>query len=127
MLDDVLLHPVWGYAILLFVLFLFFEAVYGIGKLVEPPLLTLFDLLTRGVLSPFGANTLLSEIVLGIMQGIAAGVANRFTVSIAVSLWVGTSRRCRISAAHSILNGRADAPHRFARQGHCAIHSWLRM
>ena len=75
MLDDVLLHPVWGYAILLFVLFLFFEAVYGIGKLVEPPLLTLFDLLTRGVLSPFGANTLLSEIVLGIMQGIAAGVA----------------------------------------------------
>jgi ferrous iron transport protein B len=75
MLDDVLLHPVWGYAILLFVLFLFFEAVYGIGKLVEPPLLTLFNLLTRGVLSPFGANTLLSEVVLGVMQGIAAGVA----------------------------------------------------
>jgi ferrous iron transport protein B len=75
MLDDVLLHPVWGYAILLFVLFLFFEAVYGIGKLVEPPLLSLFNLLTKGVLSPFGANTLLSEIVLGIMQGIAAGVA----------------------------------------------------
>jgi ferrous iron transport protein B len=75
MLDDILLHPVWGYAILLFVLFLFFEAVYGIGKLVEPPLLILFDLLTKGVLSPFGANTLLSEIVLGVMQGIAAGVA----------------------------------------------------
>lgn len=75
MLDDVLLHPVWGYAILLFVLFLFFEAVYGIGKLVEPPLLALFDLLTGGALSPFGVGTLLSEIVLGVMQGIAAGVA----------------------------------------------------
>jgi len=74
-LDDVLLHPVWGYAILLFVLFLFFQAVYGIGKLSEPPLLALFDFLIKGALSPFGAGTFLSELVLGIMQGIAAGVA----------------------------------------------------
>jgi len=74
-LDDVLLHPVWGYVILLFVLLLFFETVYGIGKLTEPPLLFLFDFLTKGALSPFGTRTLFSEIVLGVMQGIAAGVA----------------------------------------------------
>ncbi|MBI5840894.1 MAG: ferrous iron transporter B [Chloroflexi bacterium] len=74
-LDDVLLHPIWGYAILLFVLLMFFQAVYGIGKLIEPPLLTLFDFLTRGVLSPFGAETFLSELFLGVMQGITAGIA----------------------------------------------------
>jgi len=74
-LDDVLLHPVWGYAILLFVLFLFFQTVYGIGKVTEPPLLALFDILTKGALAPFGAVTLISEIILGVMQGIAAGVA----------------------------------------------------
>jgi ferrous iron transport protein B len=74
-LDDVLLHPVWGYAILLSVLFLFFQAVYGIGKLIEPPLLALFDTLTKGALTPFGFSPLLSEMVLGVMQGIAAGVA----------------------------------------------------
>jgi len=74
-LDDVLLHPVWGYAILLFVLFLFFQTVYGIGKVTELPLLALFDILTKGALSPFGAGTLISEIILGVMQGIAAGVA----------------------------------------------------
>jgi len=74
-LDDVLLHPLWGYAILLFILYVFFQAVYGIGQLLEPPLLTFFDAITRGVLSPFAADTLLSEIVLGVMQGIAAGVA----------------------------------------------------
>jgi ferrous iron transport protein B len=74
-LDDVLLHPVWGYAILLFVLFLFFQAVYGIGKVTEPPLLKLFDILTKDALSPFGSGTLISQIVLGVMQGIAAGVA----------------------------------------------------
>lgn len=74
-LDDVLLHPVWGYAVLLFVLFLFFQTVYGIGKVTEPPMLALFDILTKSVLAPFGAPTLISEIILGIMQGIAAGVA----------------------------------------------------
>ena len=74
-LDDVLLHPIWGYVALLFVLYLFFQAVYGIGQLIEPALLTFFDALTQGVLAPFGSDTLLSEIILGMMQGIAAGVA----------------------------------------------------
>ena len=74
-LDDVLLHPIWGYAILLLVLFLFFEAVYGIGQLIEPPLLFLFEKLTQGVISPFGSGGVIAEIVLGIMQGVAAGVA----------------------------------------------------
>jgi ferrous iron transport protein B len=74
-LDDVLLHPVWGYAVLLFILYLFFQAVYGIGQLIEPPLLSLFETLTQGALAPFGSEGLLSEIILGVMQGIAAGIA----------------------------------------------------
>lgn len=74
-LDNVLLHPVWGYAILLLVLFGFFQAVYGMGKLIEPPVLAFFDIVTKGVMTPFGSDTLLSELVLGILQGIAAGVA----------------------------------------------------
>lgn len=74
-LDDLLLHPFWGYAILLFILFLFFQAVYSVGQLIEPPLLAFFDALTRGALSPFETGTLLSEIIVGVMQGIAAGVA----------------------------------------------------
>jgi ferrous iron transport protein B len=74
-LDDVLLHPIWGYAILLFVLLLFFQAVYGIGQLIEPPLLAFFETLTRGVVSPFGTDSLLSEILVGVLQGIAAGIA----------------------------------------------------
>jgi ferrous iron transport protein B len=74
-LDDVLLHPIWGYAILLLVLFGFFQAVYGMGKIVEPPVLAFFEVLTKGVLRPFGEGTFLAEIVLGILQGISAGVA----------------------------------------------------
>jgi ferrous iron transport protein B len=74
-LDDVLLHPIWGYVVLLSVLFLFFQAVYGMGRLIEPPLLSFFDAVTRGALSPFSKDSLISELILGILQGIAAGVA----------------------------------------------------
>jgi ferrous iron transport protein B len=74
-LDDVLLHPVWGYVVLLFVLYLFFQAVYGVGQLIEPPLLAFFDAITQGALAPFGSQGLLAEIVLGVMQGVAAGIA----------------------------------------------------
>jgi ferrous iron transport protein B len=74
-LDDVLLHPLWGYAILLVILFLFFQAVYGMGQLIEPPLLAFFETVTQSALSPLKADTLLAEIILGVLQGIAAGVA----------------------------------------------------
>ena len=74
-LDDVLLHPVWGYVFLLFVLYLFFQAVYGIGQWIEPPLLAFFDAITQGALAPFGSEGLIAEIILGVMQGIAAGIA----------------------------------------------------
>ncbi len=70
-----LLHPVWGYVVLLFVLYLFFQAVYGIGQWIEPTLLALFETLTKGALAPFGTEGLLAEIILGVMQGIAAGIA----------------------------------------------------
>ncbi|HKJ38082.1 MAG TPA: ferrous iron transporter B, partial [Anaerolineales bacterium] len=88
-LDDVLLHPVWGYAILMFVLYLFFQAVYGIGKITEPPLLALFETLTNSALTPFQSRTLLAEIVLGVMQGIAAGVAIVFPYLLPFLLGLG--------------------------------------
>lgn len=88
-LDDVLLHPIWGYAILLLVLYLFFQAVYGIGKITEPPLIALFDSLTNGALASFQKNTLISEMILGIMQGIAAGVAIVFPYLLPFLLGLG--------------------------------------
>ena len=74
-LDDVLLHPVWGYATLLLILFAFFQAVYGIGRLIEPPLLLIFDYLIKVAAGPFGAQSLFGVLVNGILQGVTAGVA----------------------------------------------------
>ena len=73
--DDVLLHPVFGYIALVTILFAFFEGVYGFGKLIELPLTTLLDGLTALVLGYVGTGTLISQIVLGLMQGLSGGVA----------------------------------------------------
>lgn len=74
-LDHILLHPFWGYAILLFVLFSFFQGVYGFGKLVEPPLLAFFDAITANILAPFENAPFAAGVLLGVMQGITGGIA----------------------------------------------------
>jgi small GTP-binding protein len=74
-LDDILLHPVLGYLALVAVLLTFFQLVYGLGRLVEPPLLALFLSLAERVGSLFVDGSLPQVLVLGLLQGIAAGVA----------------------------------------------------
>ena len=73
--DDVLLHPILGYIGLVAILFIFFEAVYGFGRLIEAPLTAILDALTTFVLGYVTSGTLLYQIVLGLMQGISGGVA----------------------------------------------------
>jgi small GTP-binding protein len=88
-LDDILLHPVWGYFVLVTVLLLFFQAVYSIGKLLEPPLLGMFnDLLlsTSDVLNP---GTLWHSLAEGVIQGIAGGVAIVFPYLLPFLLGLG--------------------------------------
>jgi len=74
-LDDILLHPVWGYVFLLAVLSLFFQTVYGIGKITELPLLAFFDFVNQAALSSFEKGSFIYELLLGILQGIAAGAS----------------------------------------------------
>jgi ferrous iron transport protein B len=73
--DDVLLHPILGYVGLVAILFLFFEGVYSFGRLLEPPVTAVMAYLTSFVLSYAGSGTLISQIVLGLMQGISGGVS----------------------------------------------------
>ncbi len=74
-LDDILLHPVWGYAALVLILFAFFEMVYGVGALIEPPLMAFFDGVTASLTALVGEGTLWSELLIGTLQGVSAGVA----------------------------------------------------
>lgn len=73
-LDHVLLHPFWGYLILIAVLFLFFYAVYGLGRLIETPILASFTRLTNWLENSIGVATVWANILIGIIQGFAGGI-----------------------------------------------------
>jgi len=74
-LDDILLHPFWGYVALVVIMWIFFQAVYGFGSLIEAPLLDAFGLLTARIDLWAGEKNLLTEILMGVAQGVTGGVA----------------------------------------------------
>ncbi|MBS1249465.1 MAG: Fe(2+) transporter FeoB [Chloroflexi bacterium] len=74
-LDDVLLHPFWGYLVMLGILWLFFQGVYTVGSWLEGPLLTLFDSFSLQLPILLGGESFWTKILVGGIQGIAGGVA----------------------------------------------------
>ena len=88
-IDDILLHPVFGYVALVLIMFLFFEIVYGIGSILETPLLNIFSQLEVFLDNLIGADTLLGASLIGIVQGIAGGVAIVFPYLVPFLLGLG--------------------------------------
>jgi len=75
-LDDILLHPFWGYIFLIAILYLFFQLVYTLGGLIETPLMTLFGDLEVWLMNVFGGlQGLIIQLLIGLIQGIAGGIA----------------------------------------------------
>jgi len=74
-LDDILLHPVWGFLALVVILFIFFQIVYSFGKLIEAPVLAIFNAISSQLASFFGTSSLLGELTVGLIQGVAGGIA----------------------------------------------------
>jgi ferrous iron transport protein B len=74
-LDDILLHPLWGYLTLFVILLVFFEIVYGIGRILEKPLLDFFNQLNQVIINALSGYPFIAEIASGLLQGIAGGFA----------------------------------------------------
>ena len=74
-LDGILLHPFWGYISLGAILWIFFQVVYGVGSLIEGPLLAIFDDFAFKISLIIGQNTFAAQAATGVIQGIAGGVA----------------------------------------------------
>ncbi|HEY59879.1 MAG TPA: ferrous iron transport protein B [Anaerolineae bacterium] len=74
-IDDVLLHPIWGYLVLLIILGLFFIFVYKFGNWLEGPLLDLFGNFELNMFAWLGEKGLLSQVISGAIQGISGGIA----------------------------------------------------
>lgn len=72
--DDFLLHPFWGYVGLFLILYAFFQIVYGIGVLIESPLMAFLANISQQAAAHFGAGKFVTEVVIGGLQGVIAGV-----------------------------------------------------
>ncbi len=73
--DNIVMHPYVGYVILALVFYGFFHFVFGIGELLEGPLLGLFDFLTRHLGETMGEKSVAFLVVNGVLQGLAGGIA----------------------------------------------------
>lgn len=75
-LDNVLLHPFWGYVGLVLILFVFFQVVYTVGGVVETPLMDAFEGFEVWIEAQFqNPEGFLSQVLIGLIQGISGGIA----------------------------------------------------
>ena len=75
-LDDYLLHPFWGYVFLILILYVFFQAVFQFGGLLEQPLLHLGGTAEDWLLGLINPQSLLiRQMLIGLVQGITGGLA----------------------------------------------------
>ena len=74
-LDNILMHPVFGYISLILVLYMFFHFVFYVGDFFEEPLLDFFYQIVPFIEQKLGADSLLFYITSGIVQGLAGGIA----------------------------------------------------
>ncbi len=74
-LDDVVMHPVWGYVILAAVLFLLFNGIFRFGRMVEAPLLHLMDRLQGAIGGHSGQTVLWKAVLMGAIQGVGGGIS----------------------------------------------------
>ncbi len=72
--DRYLMHPVWGYLALAVVLLTFFYAVFGLGRVVEAPLVSLFGRLDAHLKSGLPAGSLALTLLTGLVEGFAGGI-----------------------------------------------------
>jgi len=74
-LDNILMHPIFGYISLILVMYLFFHFVFYVGGLVEEPLLDFFYRFLPFIEERLGPDSLLFYISSGVVQGLAGGIA----------------------------------------------------
>jgi ferrous iron transport protein B len=73
--DRYLMHPFWGYLALGASLLGLFYAVFGLGRMVEAPLVALFGRLDLALKSSLPAGSLLLTLLSGVLEGFTGGVA----------------------------------------------------
>ena len=73
--DEVLMHPLWGYVSLAVILFGFFSLVFSFGGQLETPILQLFERLKTVISAPLALASLAYVLVHSVIDGLAGGVS----------------------------------------------------
>jgi ferrous iron transport protein B len=73
-IDDILMHPLWGYLIILIVIFLFFNIVFKLGQPIEGLLTSIFNNLDETIKGILPANSFIGALTTGVISGLSAGV-----------------------------------------------------
>ncbi len=74
-IDNVLMHPIWGYLFLVFIMYAFFQIVFKFGGYLEGPLLSIFDGLVHQLEASYGTQNFWAKMLEGIIQGFSGGIA----------------------------------------------------
>ncbi len=72
--DRVLLHPVTGGPVMVAILAGFFYLIFGVGRMVEGPLVAAFDRLGAAIAAAFPAGGLVPALARGVILGVSGGV-----------------------------------------------------
>lgn len=73
-LDDMLMHPVYGYIFLVAILYMIFTIIFSIGNLLEPVFLENFEAISTYLAQQFGESTLIYSILNGFLDGFGGGI-----------------------------------------------------
>jgi ferrous iron transport protein B len=74
-IDNVLMHPIWGYVFLVFIMYAFFQLVFKFGGYLEGPLLSVFDGLIHQLEASMGTQSIWAKLLEGVIQGFSGGIA----------------------------------------------------
>ncbi|MGI6249814.1 MAG: ferrous iron transport protein B [Anaerolineaceae bacterium] len=75
-LDNLLLHPFWGYVFLIVILYLFFQLVFSFGGMIERPLLAWAENLQMQIIEGLNPRSnVIRDILTGVIQGLSGGLA----------------------------------------------------
>lgn len=73
-IDDVLMHPLYGYISLAFILYVSFWLIFKIGNILEPLFIDNIEYLTEYTAQLFGEGTFLHSVSNGIITGFGGGL-----------------------------------------------------
>lgn len=74
-MDDVLMHPLYGYLIMLGFLLVFFVVIFKLGAVLEKPLLAMVQHVIFDLANSLQHETWKNQVISGSLQGIGGGIA----------------------------------------------------